>query len=292
MRRVNRGPCPANLDGPQSKGHIERTKAIAHFTSVHPPTSEFNFVEYRAGPVKLQLQTDYRNKCAYCESFVGHVAPIDVDHFRPKNAYRNASGVEVKPGYYWLAAGWDNLFPSCILCNRSSNQTLVNGVIELVGKGTHFPLQDESKRATKPGAEAAEEPLLLNPDQFDVEDHLEFREDGVVVAALIGSSESPKGKQSIKAYGLQRAHLVSRRGEYLQRVTATIARYKRSLKEYNSTHDAGAHHQLEEALKEIREYLCCRKEYLAMTRQHIAKVCPELVPLPDCTTSACICPNF
>lgn len=211
MRRVSRGPCPENLDGPQSSGYQEREKAIAYFTAAKPGENRFKFVQYKAEPVKQQLMWDSRQKCAYCESFIGHVTNPDIDHFRPKSAYRGASGPEMKPGYYWLASGWDNLFLSCQLCNRPSRQLLADGSQMVVGKGTHFPLLDESKRATGPGSEVAEEPLLLNPDQADVESHLEFLDDGVVVPTVIGPDDSVKGRHSIDIYGLQRSALVSQR---------------------------------------------------------------------------------
>ncbi|WHP61146.1 hypothetical protein QMY03_09680 [Arthrobacter sp. KFRI-F3372] len=282
-----------NLDGPQSNGHKERVNAIAHFAAASSETGTFDFVQYKAEPVKQQLTLDFRKKCAYCESFVSHLTHPDIDHFRPKSAYRDASGSDVKPGYYWLASDWDNLFLSCHHCNRPSWQLLADGARVKVGKGTHFPLVDDSKRATGPGGEAAEDPLLLKPDQADVESHLEFLEDGVVVPAVVGGNESVKGRRSIDIYGLQRSALVSRRGAYLQRVKGTIVRYKRERRAYiSSPNDSGVQERLKEAMKEIREYLCCRQEYLAMTRQYLAKECAELVQLPECTATSCIGSNF
>lgn len=293
MRSVNRGPCPNNLSGPQSSGHRERENAITYFAAARTDQSTFTFVEYKADPVKEQLSLDYRKKCAYCESFLSHVEHPDIDHFRPKSAYRDSSGTEVKPGYYWLASGWENLFPSCHLCNRASWQTLANGVRTKVGKGTHFPLVDESKRATGPGTEVAEEPLLLNPDQPGVESHLEFREDGVVVPAVIGPTTSIKGSRSIDIYGLQRSDLVSRRGCHLRRVEAVIRRYKRERQAIlDSPNDTQAGARVGEAMREIKEYLCCRQEYLTMTRQYIARECQELLPLPKCNDVLCIGPTF
>lgn len=292
MRRVSRGPCPVNLDGPQSSGFEERLKAIAHFTNVVPSQTKFAFMQYKADPVKRQLSTDYRQKCAYCESNVSHVTHADIDHFRPKSAYRDVSGEDVKPGYFWLASDWENLFLSCHLCNRPTWQALATGGRSKVGKGTHFPLLDESKRATGPGTETTEDPLLLNPDHADVETHLEFLEDGVVVPAILNLSESIKGQRSIDVYGLQRVELVRSRGDHLRGVKATIVRYKRERQAYfASPTDSGVRERLMEAMQEIREYLCCRKQYLSMTRQHITRECRELVPLPACTASSCLDPR-
>lgn len=293
MRSVSRGVCPRNLDGPQSSGNAERLEAIAHFNSVNWQKAEFKFKQYKTDPVRRQLERDYRKKCAYCESFMTHVTYTDVDHFRPKGAYRDPNGGrDIKPGYYWLASGWENLFPACTLCNRPSKQMQAGGGRRLTGKGTHFPLADESKRATGPGGEAAEDPLLLNPNQMDVEAHLDFVQDGVVIPAFIGATESDRGRQSIDIYGLQRRDLVERRGTHLRGVKATIVRYKRERDAFLiSSNDFRTEVRLKESMKEIREYLCCTQEYLAMTRQYISRKCPELIPLVGCDESACISVN-
>jgi uncharacterized protein (TIGR02646 family) len=294
MRRVSRGTCPTNLDGPLSIGHKEREDAIAFFDDANQRNSDYKFRQYKEASVKQQLTLEYREKCAYCESLVAHVAPLDIDHFRPKGAYREPSGAkDVKPGYYWLASDWDNLFPSCLFCNRRNSVLLADGKTVTVGKGTHFPLADETKRATLPGTEGVESPLLLNPNQVDVESHLEFGDDGVVVPAISGSLESPRGKQSIEIFGLQRASLVAQRAKHLRRVKSAIARYERERQMYIDTpNDSRDPRRLKDAMTEVRAYLCCRQEYLAMTRQHIAKECKELIPLPSCADSSCIGPNF
>lgn len=291
MRRISRGSCPVNLDGPGSSGHKERLESIAHHTTKTTAESTFSFVQYRAEPVKAQLALDYSNKCAYCESFINHVSPTDIDHFRPKGAYRGPTGANIKPGYYWLGSEWDNLFPACPVCNRSSRQLISTGGLELVGKSTRFPLVNEANRATVPGAEAAEEPLLLNPDQSDLERHLEFKDGGVVVPASIGTSESDKGKTSIDIYGLQRTYLVTKRGDHLKKIEGTIVRYKRERDPYIAKpNDPEILVRLEEAMKEIKGYLCSKQEYLTMARQYIARECPELSPLNGCPDGSCSCP--
>ena len=291
MRRVEAGPCPVNLNGPHSKGAKERAKAIIHHTSTSNNTA-FTFGEYSEEPVKDQLIVDYSNKCAYCEASVTHTSPLDVDHFRPKGAYKGINGQVVKPGYYWLASEWTNLFPACPRCNRSSNLRLANGGKRVVGKSTHFPLVDESKRALSPGLERYEEPLLLNPNQIDVERHLEFKDGGVVIPAMLGSVESAKGAASIEIFGLHRADLVIEREKHLKRVQASIVRYKRELDPYIAApNDQSIRIRLVEALNEIKSYLCHKQEYLTMSRQYITRQCPELTPVNGCIVGSCRCPE-
>ncbi len=82
--------------------------------------------------VKDSLKKAQHQKCCFCER---KAETGDIEHLRPKNAYQQKEGEPLsKPGYYWLAYEWDNLFFCCEKCNRSYKRNL-------------FPLLDESKRA-------------------------------------------------------------------------------------------------------------------------------------------------
>jgi hypothetical protein len=87
--------------------------------------------------VKSYLFALFRRKCGYCESFVEHISPGAVDHYRPKSSYP------------WLAYEITNYIPSCTGCNSG-------------GKGSQFPVVG-GRNAQVPGAERKERPLLLNP---------------------------------------------------------------------------------------------------------------------------------
>lgn len=288
MRRVERSACPAVLDGPGSLGYTERDAAIALYSVPPIPKKGPKFKHFKHTTVVEQLIADYAGKCAYCEAFFLHTAPIDVDHYRPKNAFRKA-GADKKPGYYWLGAEWGNLFPSCISCNRRRRQPVAGEGPKKVGKGTHFPLKNESRRATTVGSETLEEPLLLNPDQWDVEQHLAFGDDGIVTPAILTSGPSIRGKASIDIYGLQRQYLVNHRAERLLALDGSIARYQKAASAFLLDEgDLLARAALEEALRSLTEHLCCKQEYLAMVRQRITEKCPELVPLPFCTAGRCL----
>ncbi len=79
----------------------------------------------------------FRRKCGYCESFVEHVSPGAVDHYRPKSTYAR------------LAYEITNYIPSCTGCNSG-------------GKGSKFPVVGGAHTPV-PGGEKKERPLLLNP---------------------------------------------------------------------------------------------------------------------------------
>src|SRR4051812_41108356 len=75
-----------------------------------------------AGELKQSLEAASHQKCAWCESMLNITCSTEIDHYRPKSRYR------------WLMFRWDNLLPSCRLCNTS--------------KSSNFPLGNEADRAT------------------------------------------------------------------------------------------------------------------------------------------------
>lgn len=188
---------------------------------------KFSF--YKNDTLVSELQRNFFLKCAYCESSFVHVSPADIEHFRPKSAVKidektgKEKVLELKPGYYWLAADWDNLLLSCIDCNRRRNQDDIDGDGETAsGKATIFPLADEADRVRDHDtwddmiAKVQQEEksrLLLNPCVDDPAEHLKFEmrydDEGQVQGVFaIALNDSQKGQKSINVYGLNRAGLV------------------------------------------------------------------------------------
>jgi len=159
----------------------------------------FSFSDlYKHPDVKQQLREDQHEKCAFCESKILHVTYGDVEHFRPKAAFRqNPDEDLIRPGYYWLAYDWHNLFLSCGQCNRRY-------------KGNLFPLQDPSVRACSHKDEISnEEPLFLHPSDDDPEQHIEFRE-----AVAVARNGSERGGITINYLYLNRTSLFDVRDDY------------------------------------------------------------------------------
>ncbi|MDX9669008.1 MULTISPECIES: endonuclease [unclassified Pseudomonas] len=166
-------------------------------------TKEFSakkptFNTYRKDSVKTQLYAIFHGKCAYCETFYPAVAPVDVEHYRPKGAVGQDA---THPGYWWLAMAWENLLPSCIHCNRLNKHAtpkLSTQLVELLadgtgfsdqhkattGKGNHFPIL--GLRATPASRDCSTEyPLLLNPCLDDPQEHLAFHVDREKLIGLV-----------------------------------------------------------------------------------------------------------
>ena len=153
MIRVDRAQVriPEILSDPvrTNGGPKETEKAIAFYKRKGNRKKPFAYKVYSDGTVKQALERLFHGKCAYCESNYMHVHPTDVEHWRPKGQVEDDQGKKIKPGYYWLAADWNNLFPSCIDCNRRRYQKvgLGNGEAVLLGKKDAFPLAPRSRRA-------------------------------------------------------------------------------------------------------------------------------------------------
>lgn len=270
MIKVTRGPCPAVLDGPESAGGKERAALIAYYEESPPRGKRPGFNAYKRKEVGRALREMFGAKCAYCEFPYAAGAPADAEHYRPKSEIERPDGTRISPGYYWLAAEWTNLLPTCIDCNRKRAQT-IGGDIRQAGKGIKFPLADESKRATVPDGEAAEEPLLLDPTVDDPDAHLSYGADGFVVAADDGNGPSARGRATIEVLGLYRSGLVTSRLETLYWLEQAMKRFREAAEQLDA--DPGndyARRQEESSRDEMDVLAAADKPYSAMVRQRIA----------------------
>jgi hypothetical protein len=71
--------------------------------------------KYNLKEIKEQIERETYGKCAYCESYVNHVCPGDIEHILPKDH---------RPE---LIFEWENLITyACEECNRSGKRTYYN----------------------------------------------------------------------------------------------------------------------------------------------------------------------
>jgi uncharacterized protein (TIGR02646 family) len=210
-------------------------------------------------------------KCAYCESLYAPVAPADIEHYRPKGAVV-VNGELRKPGYYWLAATWSNLLPSCIDCNRARTQNFPDADRHLAGKANKFPIANEAARAKSPRQEKHEKRLLLHPCLDDPEQHLEFRDKGEVYPQDRAGAPSPMGSTSIEVYGLCRKGLVDARASIQVRVEAQICIAEGLILALNTSPD-NPHIEkvLKQSLSELMRYTLSTQVYAGMCRQTIKR---------------------
>lgn len=155
---------------------------------------------YGDASVKTQLIDEQHGKCCFCEADFTANGYGDVEHFRPKAGYtEKRTSKLMRPGYYWLAYDWNNLFFSCQICNQRF-------------KKNYFPLEDEAQRARNHTVDYQNEaPLLLHPSTDEPADHITFNRHVPV-------AKTNRGKVSITGFGIDRPELNRLREAHLQNV--------------------------------------------------------------------------
>jgi 5-methylcytosine-specific restriction endonuclease McrA len=139
---------------------------------------------YASRAVKTALEAVHSAKCCYCERSITGFGTAHVEHWRPKAYSQQARGAaQQRPGYFWLAYEWSNLFLSCDECNCK--------------KGNTFPLADPSKRARSHLASLEEEtPVILSPGgPIDPRAHIVFHQE-------VPKGLTELGKRTIEVVGL------------------------------------------------------------------------------------------
>lgn len=287
---------PEVLTGEKSLGEIETEKSIKVFGLIKDlklkaikesmPTQNLKraienlksqngfkkFEAYSHEEVKWSLHQLFHGKCSYCETKYDDTQPMDVEHFRPKGAITVKGKKIIHEGYYWLAATWENLLPSCIDCNRQRTQ--ISGLTNsnaVTGKANEFEILDEGRRANNPGEEVNEHYLLLNPCNLMInpEEELEFKEDGMVIP----QNGSKYGIVSIPVYGLNRMPLLLKRKEKISKINQIkfIIRLiiERNSKKPNHSTEEFVLDLIHEKMIELAKMCSPKEEYTALSRQLI-----------------------
>lgn len=158
-------------------------------------TFKFKRDIYSHEDVKGALIRAQHDKCCFCESKITHISYGDVEHFRPKKGFRQKRSDKLgRPGYYWLAYDWSDLFLSCELCNRRHKANL-------------FPLANPDDRALCHTDDIAnEKALFVNPSEDEPEKHISFQRELAVAV-----NRSRRGRTTINALQLNRPALQERR---------------------------------------------------------------------------------
>jgi uncharacterized protein (TIGR02646 family) len=220
--------------------------------------------------LKQQLKKLSQDKCWYCES-AGHRIIGDVDHFRPKNKLKKYGDQPnlFHLGYWWLVFDWKNYRYSCELCNRRNRDHLSG---EVGGKGSFFPLLDETKRIfdeCKPYEILQEMPLLLDPTVPTDPLLLTFNTDGSALPASKDKDERRRAEASIRLYHLNQVDLRERRKHEICRVI-----YEKVLDadlfywQYDQDNsNIAAKQGLYKVIKELKRMIHERAEYSSTARE-------------------------
>jgi uncharacterized protein (TIGR02646 family) len=279
-----------------------------YYSRIPLPTKAFDFKRYKEEAVCFELDRLFRGKCAYCESVYSAVDSRDIEHFRPKGGITGIPQ-HLHQGYWWLAADWSNLLVSCPPCNQHRRQTVykvgmteediriekLKSPDERRGKGCHFPLTDEAKRAIKEtDILTVEDPLLINPALKNPNKHLEWvfdwnRSEAIwesdsliadVVAKKISGAPDLYGVASIAIYGLDRLDLFRARVVQLRLVQDAVSSLFETLEDISECGSEKQMGVLKDRLKKKKarlKQLCSRTyAYTAMTRAFVRLAFSEL----------------
>lgn len=240
------GPnSPAAKEFQQAKVRADERAEAFRTTGKHGKAYEYS--AYKHDSIRSALHKLFHGKCAYCESDYHSQAPVDIEHYRPK---AEITEDKTHPGYWWLAADWENLLPSCLDCNRKREQVIdqaragaaaavmtpaqdmpvANHVLRTSGKANSFPV-DGPTRVKEPAETLANErPLLLDPCRDDPALFLRFTVDaptpyglvvprGVIAADGTMDFVAQRAASSIGIYGLNRLGLLQARTRVIQHLT-------------------------------------------------------------------------
>jgi uncharacterized protein (TIGR02646 family) len=186
LKKKHTVPVPAILI---DQGNAKRLALCAAFEAGN---TDFEFDEriYGHPNVKSSLRTIQDGKCCFCEAKIDHISYGDVEHYRPKAGWVQGDEKLNRPGYFWLAYDWSNLFLSCQICNQRH-------------KKNYFPLSDNRRRALSYKQEIENEsPFFIKPDVEDPEKFIEFKDE-----IPFPVFDNPRGSQTIKKLGLDRETL-------------------------------------------------------------------------------------
>ncbi|MEM6719600.1 MAG: hypothetical protein AAF611_09810 [Bacteroidota bacterium] len=273
---------PEILKDGSEKLKKELDEAIAHYTDAEKSKKAYKFKVYSHTMVKNTLIKMGNGKCAYCESDILATYVGDIEHFRPKGEIEELKATgNSKPGYYWLAADWNNLLFSCRNCNQKSKQsTAFVEEAKSMGKMNQFPLFDESKRVRSHEDDIEEEEkvrLLLNPCKENPEDYFKYDiNSGVIQAKQRDEFLKQRAVSSIKVFGLQRVPLVMEREKRAILISAQMQRVEEAFINYNDFIDDPNRSErfakvLQREMETLQSFLEPTQEYLGLARQMIGK---------------------
>lgn len=200
-----------------------RREGQAHLASTIEPlvakdqlrSRDFSQAIYGAHDVRQRLWKMQHRKCCFCER-LHEDKHSTVEHFRPKTRASDGTGND-RPGYWWLAYEFRNLYFCCKNCNTP--------------KGTFFPLASGSQplSARELPWQTTEAALLLDPGVDDPELHIEWRWMGRR-RGYVPVGRTDRGKQTIRATKLDQRDTLSqlRARHYRREIRPVIKEYRRA----------------------------------------------------------------
>ncbi|QKQ73962.1 hypothetical protein [Nostoc sp. TCL240-02] len=214
---------------------------------------------------KPALESIIGQKCWYCETIQPR-SDKEVDHFRPKKTLLDV--IPKHTGYIWLAFNYKNFRYSCQFCNKIRTDKVNN---TKGGKGSYFPLIDESKRAWKPGDEVSEKPKLLDPCVEEDVKLLDFNEDGTPChIPSANADDQDRVKISIQRYHLHHSALVEDRKRLARDLEQAIVDAEYFFQTFATQQDQKILDKFQDKLKLLKTAINITSEYSLFAERYVA----------------------
>jgi uncharacterized protein (TIGR02646 family) len=225
MIRVEKPQEPQVLRDNKSVWTAELLQAIHDYGAIgKAPKSLLN--RYNKDEIRALLFESSYHKCAYCEGNPTGTSYLEIDHFRPKSLYPKET------------FEWDNMIPSCHICNNT--------------KSTH---------------DTVNEPII-NPYNTDPETVFYF--DTINIVAIQGCGEAQK---TIEICGLNDMRLLSARAVVFAQFIDYINKLKQALSEWQCEND---NQKKQNKYRNIRKAIS-RIETLTVPQASYAGLCRSLL---------------
>lgn len=161
---------------------LDAIRIYGGYSKIPEPEKKSLLSHYRHNDIQTALSASSHHKCAFCECIPGESSHIEVEHFEPKSLYPD------------LAFEWDNLLPSCRICNeaKADADTRTNPIIN---------------------------PAIEAPEQLLTYSFLQIK-------PLEGSGQEQKAQQTIDVCNLNCERLYNARATLMKAITEYIDELK------------------------------------------------------------------
>lgn len=200
---------------------------------------------WREDDVRLTIWENHHGKCCYCERKRDPKREADIEHFRPKGEIAG----EGKPGYWWLAYDWDNLFFSCKACNQTKN--------------TEFPVRGPRARNQNNDL-SLENPVLPHPEHENPEELIEWKWETKKPELVFpkGKDKDGRGSKTIEILGLGSNLLAQERGQnYLLLLQGIVRGMNAAIKNELKEEIEFFAQLIKEETKQNKEFVGFRREF-------------------------------
>jgi uncharacterized protein (TIGR02646 family) len=249
MRKLRRPPVtPPTLTGEGKGARLARDHATKKRADA---AVELTFPDHWNEPdVRGPLYAMHGRVCAYCQCYLPHNDPGDVEHFRPKSRY------------WWLAYEFVNYLLSCAACNRNR-------------KKEKFPLASGTPACAWEDRHNlhAERFLLLDPVLDDVEAWVQVDHGAPLCPVEPRAGLVPGSEPWERADTTIRFFKLNENGRLIQQRKDTINRALRAIPQARAGDLLKA--------EEIREMASRYRPHGIAVRQMLAELAPELLPPPE-----------